>query len=565
MGAAAVGGRGGSVCIVDTLSDSAGDGQTFRECVESSGARYVTFEVSGIIDLVTNLTFSDPYITIAGQTSPGGVMVTGRPTYVNTHDVIIQHMRWRTGQHRLVDSNDADAYGDAFAVIGDQYNISVPAYNIIIDHCSFGFGVDEVVNVAYNVQDTTFSWCKITHGITSSMHPESPHSMGFFVWGSVGGGVAANPAATVSLHHSFLGFAENRMPENSYNSFLDSVNNVVYYWNTSVTHQVERVNADNHSYANIIGSYRKINTSVSTAGTRSAFVLEYASLAEESIYMTGVLDGYRDSQVDPQWSAQEYWHVDQSLSTDWQKATPWATTGYSGDGIPVVASTMDATYASSVVADSGATKCQSDATCSDSVDSGSVSHYEAGTGAYVTGAEVDSLDDTIWPEFLTPAAPADTDNDGMSDAWETSTFGDLDQTATGDQDVDGYDNLEEYIHFLGNYIIPDTTAPVTTASPAAGTYHATQSVALSCTDAVGCTETLYCAGADCTPDTTYTAPVSTATTTTYCYASTDAAANPETKTCGTWTIETATLNRVPQIGGRSLIIGGHTVAIEASE
>ena len=41
-------------------------------------------------------------------------------------------------------------------------------------------------------------------------------------------------------------------------------------------------------------------------------------------------------------------------------------------------------------------------------------------------------------------ALTDTDGDGLDDAWETTYFGNLSQTAAGDFDADGMTNLEEY-------------------------------------------------------------------------------------------------------------------------
>ena len=46
---------------------------------------------------------------------------------------------------------------------------------------------------------------------------------------------------------------------------------------------------------------------------------------------------------------------------------------------------------------------------------------------------------------IEPSAPlVDSDNDGMNDAWETTYFGGTGETATGDFDHDGTDNLTEY-------------------------------------------------------------------------------------------------------------------------
>src|SRR5262249_40681849 len=41
-------------------------------------------------------------------------------------------------------------------------------------------------------------------------------------------------------------------------------------------------------------------------------------------------------------------------------------------------------------------------------------------------------------------ALVDVDGDGMDDAWESQYFGNLSQTGTGDYDVDGMTNAEEY-------------------------------------------------------------------------------------------------------------------------
>jgi len=68
-GALSIGGRGGRVIEVTNLNDS-GPG-TLREAIEVNEPRTVVFRVAGNIELSSNLTIRNPYITIAGQTAPG--------------------------------------------------------------------------------------------------------------------------------------------------------------------------------------------------------------------------------------------------------------------------------------------------------------------------------------------------------------------------------------------------------------------------------------------------------------------------------------------------------------
>ena len=121
------GGRGGKVITVTNLNDS-GPG-SFREACETGGARIVVFNVAGVINLKTPLYVRAPYITIAGQTAPGdGVCIAGESFQVDTHDVIVRHMRFRRGDTRV--HNREDSFGGN------------PVGNIMIDHCSAEWGLD---------------------------------------------------------------------------------------------------------------------------------------------------------------------------------------------------------------------------------------------------------------------------------------------------------------------------------------------------------------------------------------------------------------------------------------
>ena len=125
------GGRGGKVLTVTNLNDD-GPG-SFRWACEQGGARIVVFNVSGIIWLKSPIYVRAPYITIAGQTAPGdGVCIAGETFQVDTHDVIVRHMRFRRGKTQV--TYREDSFGGN------------PVGNIMIDHCSCEWGLDENIS-----------------------------------------------------------------------------------------------------------------------------------------------------------------------------------------------------------------------------------------------------------------------------------------------------------------------------------------------------------------------------------------------------------------------------------
>jgi hypothetical protein len=137
-GAYSFGGRGGKVYVVKTLADS-GPG-SFREGCEQGGARIIVFNVAGIIQLKTPVDIRAPYITIAGQSAPGdGVCIAGESVLINTHDVVMRYMRFRRGATEVTRRDDA---------LGGN-----GVGNIIIDHVSASWGLDENMSMYRHVYD----------------------------------------------------------------------------------------------------------------------------------------------------------------------------------------------------------------------------------------------------------------------------------------------------------------------------------------------------------------------------------------------------------------------------
>ncbi|WP_437615820.1 right-handed parallel beta-helix repeat-containing protein [Sorangium sp. So ce834] len=185
VGSGGAGGSGpvedaGTVIKVTTL-DADGPG-SLREAIEAPGRRIIVFEVGGIIDLNrARLDITEPFVTIAGQTAPSpGITLIRGGMRISTHDVRIQHLRFRMG-----DAGAAPASGFEPDVTTD----GASAHDIVIDHCSVAWGVDENLSVsgprfdgpAGTSRRVTLSNNIIAEGLAESIHEKGSHSMGTLV------------------------------------------------------------------------------------------------------------------------------------------------------------------------------------------------------------------------------------------------------------------------------------------------------------------------------------------------------------------------------------------------
>jgi hypothetical protein len=198
FGAAATGGRGGQVLYVTTTAPS-GPG-SLQWALDQPGSRYVLFKVSGLIDARIHLRRGD--VTVAGETSPGGITVRGFVTDESpfqdqavqapgqhAENWILRHIRIRPGANGPSDDGLRLRY----------------TRNAIIDRVSVGNATDEAVEISY-ANNLTLQNCLLAETVGG-------HS--FY------GGMLinySNPAHgfaldRLSIHHNLFVRVEGRLPE----------------------------------------------------------------------------------------------------------------------------------------------------------------------------------------------------------------------------------------------------------------------------------------------------------------------------------------------------------------
>ena len=450
------GGRGGKVLHVTNLNDS-GDG-SLRAAVNTKGARIIVFDVAGTIELTKQLKVEDGYgdVTIAGQTAPGdGICIKNYSFVVNADNVIIRFLRFRLGD----EGPDA---GDSEDCIWGRYR-----KDIILDHCSMSWSIDETASFYGNV-NMTMQWCLIAESMNKSKHSKSTHGYGG-IWGG----------KDASFHHNLLAHHQNRTPRFDHQNLYEENGKPVETYRGNVDYR-NCVNYDwgasNACYGGEGGHFNLVNNYIKGLADKKKYYIEadggYTKTVKEGdkdvkkyypyewayLYFAGNYNNDYPSG-DASYPDGVYWkkaYEDYSLSHEGHvSATPFAIKGK--DGKAAYTSTHSASAAkNAVVKWAGASLAR------DAVDTRISADVDAGTGAIINDiADVKAKYGKAWPEYGASkeqiAQATDTDRDGMPDAFETQ-FG-LNPSSAADGNVISldkngrYTNLEMYLHYLVKDIV----------------------------------------------------------------------------------------------------------------
>jgi len=412
FGAQALGGRGGQVLFVTNLHDS-GPG-SLRAAVETDGPRTVIFQVSGTITLESTLAIKKPYITIAGQTAPGGgICLKDRGLAIATDHVIVRHLRCRPG-------DNTESESDAISIGAGQ--------NIIVDHCSASWGVDETLSASSRegLGNVTVQWCLISESLNESAHHKGAHGYGSLIRGGWGN--------SYTFHHNLYAHHRARLPRpGNYNDqtedpkgfTLDFRNNVIYNWGGSAAgYNADGSNGtDSITRMNFVGNYYQ-------PGPNSKGALAFSeSTPSAQAYFAG--NAMKGQVPDNPWSLVVFEKFSDAAQNRYRRSTP----------VPAAPVSTDAAMKAykHVLADAGATLPQRD-----SVDTRVIAGVQKGTGRIID----DEQDVGAWPTLASAEAPKDTDRDGMPDSWERRHGLNRDDATdrNADNDQDGYTNLEEYLN-----------------------------------------------------------------------------------------------------------------------
>ena len=261
---------------VTNLNDS-GEG-SFRDAVSGEN-RIIVFDVSGMIDLQSQLTIGHDNITILGQTAPGdGICFRSNNIKVGADNVIIRYLRFRVGS-KLADGSDTRAQ--------DGLEVTDNCQNVIIDHCSISWGTDENLS-AYAVKDVTVQNCIIAEALNQSVHDKGEHSYGG-IWGGVNVSFHHNIIATHKSRNPKIGTSETVAMTSGYTdkeTVIDMWNNVIYNWGDKAGY-----GAENGANVNLVNNYYKAGPATPTGKRARIFELspgnKYQAKWSGDIYASG--------------------------------------------------------------------------------------------------------------------------------------------------------------------------------------------------------------------------------------------------------------------------------------
>jgi hypothetical protein len=437
-GARAKGGRGGKVILVTNLNDS-GPG-SLRACVEATGARTCVFRVGGTIQLESAINIYNPYLTVAGQTAPGGgIQIRGNPTkqldliVVRTHDVVWRYTRLRPGANT---GTTLQVGGAIICVAG--------CYNSIFDHNSLNWTKEDSLNI-YSTstppKDLTFSWGIIAE--TLQFHPTA--ALMYSKTTAISDGMT-----DIDLHHNLFANNGHRQPLSGAKR-LRFINNAVYNWYNFAAQQAGGGSSD------WIGNQFKCGPMpCSGAGDILLYpgTTNVDASGTASMYVAGNIGPGNSNPGADNWTTMT---AQMSARHGGTSSGPISSGYRRNTRLPAPASGIDitvqavSTLQASLAAEAGASRrlaCDGTWVANrDSVDARVVNEYVTGTAL---GARSNTIASEAavggFPNLAAGSPCPDGDADGIPDAWETARCGSATACNPSGVAAGGYTFVEHYLN-----------------------------------------------------------------------------------------------------------------------
>ncbi len=439
FGAGATGGRGGDVMIVTTLEPfgpgSLGDALAPEAC----RPRTVVFRVSGVIEVPGkhDLELTCGNITIAGQTAPGaGITVAGRVDGYGADpggNIIMRHVRFRPPP-----ISDEEGAVDNLGQIYDALQLSNNS-NMMLDHLSLSWGSDETVDMHEYANDSTLQWSTIEQSNPEGQ-AEGPHNDGMMV---------GPDSPRVSIHHVLFAHHEARCPAMGTGP-AEFINSIVYDCKDAFVHH-NAAEGEFHIAGNtfVHGPSHEEFTPLFFDDEEPGGTTYW--LYQNAFVAPGQFEGVADDISDTPLAEGAFYGAgpDQVISapSDFSQAA---------DSYAPVSMQAPGDAYEAVLAQAGA--FPRDAMTNETIDD-----VRNGTGDW----DPDPPDNLV--EGLTAAeSPADDDEDGMADDWETENGLDPDDGDDhGTTMPSGYSAIEEYVNGLSDAIV-GSAPPGPAVSPPSG-------------------------------------------------------------------------------------------------
>ncbi len=429
----AIGGRGGQVYHVTNLNHDHNPGSLLYGLKDLKGPRTIVFDVSGVIDMNFEAVFTDPNVTIAGQTAPGKGICIMRSNLNIGSDDICRFMRLKHGY----------GYADGEPNTGNAMGLS-GSDHAIVDHTTAAWGTDETIS-GRGAKNITFQYSMIAEALGIADHKNystgTNHGYAATIDGKIG---TYSHNLLVNCYGRNWSMGGGMDGTNTAIGQMDIFNNVCYNWGSRCT------DGGCHE-SNFVNNYYKMGPDTKQTILYSQ---DYENVGSaESTWQAYVSGNIRENKNHTLSNDKLNDTYRYTLSNG--AAKPSYEVFVKEPFFPSYAEIHSAKDAFKIVTSvAGATMpCRDDQHLRVTEETIKGTYTYVGSRSGIKG-EIDHENDCggweVYPEETRPA-DYDTDLDGMPN-WYESIIGSDVNTANhnDDPDNDGYTLLEEYLEFMAH-------------------------------------------------------------------------------------------------------------------